>query len=188
LAYARADFSELTGLPAEGLDRPAGNFAAPLPLVTLEASIEQAERQSPLVKAAEHQAKAAGADIDRYGLAGRPVVEGVAGYQGQYRLGGEGAMASFPTASSRRRPGCVSPFRSMPVGRSVRNGKPAPTPSRPSAPGCRAAGCSSSGAAGLACRIDRRAPHSCPEHRKPVGRLAAGCGQYRARGRHPHAG
>lgn len=81
LAYARADFSELTGLPAEGLDRPAGNFAAPLPLVTLEASIEQAERQSPLVKAAEHQAKAAGADIDRYGLAGRPVVEGVAGYQ-----------------------------------------------------------------------------------------------------------
>jgi outer membrane protein len=96
VAYARAGFAELTGLRGEGLDRPAGTFAAPLPLTTLEASVEMAERQSPPVKAAEHQAKAAGADIDRYGLAGRPVVEGVAGYQGQYRLGGEGGNGIIP--------------------------------------------------------------------------------------------
>lgn len=96
LAYARADFAELTGLPTEGLERPADGFQAPPPPAGLEEYIEQAERRSPLVQAAVHQARAAGAEIDRYGLAGRPVVEGVAGYQGQYRLGGDSGNGIVP--------------------------------------------------------------------------------------------
>jgi outer membrane protein len=96
LAYARADFAELTGLPTEGLKRPADGFQAPPPPAGLEECIEQAERRSPLVQAAVHQARAAGAEIDRYGLAGRPVVEGVAGYQGQYRLGGDSGNGIVP--------------------------------------------------------------------------------------------
>jgi galactose mutarotase-like enzyme len=54
-----------------------------------------------------HQARAAGAEIDRYGLAGRPVVEGVAGYQGHIAWVATVAMASCLTVSNRHRRGCV---------------------------------------------------------------------------------
>lgn len=96
LAQAGDDFRELTGLDAEDLRRPAGRFVAPLPVTTAEDASRRAEEQSPQVKAAIHAARAAGADVDRYGLAGRPVVEGVAGYQGQYRLGGESGSGVIP--------------------------------------------------------------------------------------------
>jgi outer membrane protein len=96
LAYARAAFSELTGLSATELDRPEGEFVAPLPAISLEDAAERAEAQSPAVKAAEHGARAAGAETDRYRLSGLPVIEGVAGYQGQYRLGGENGNGIVP--------------------------------------------------------------------------------------------
>ena len=96
LAYARASFSELTGLPATDLRRPRERFVAPLPASSVEDAAERAETQSPAVKAAEHIARAAGAETDRYRLAGRPVVEGVASYQGQYRLGGESGNGIVP--------------------------------------------------------------------------------------------
>lgn len=96
LDYARAAFTELTGLPADGLDRPAADFTPPLPELSLDEALEQAETDAPAVRAAQHSARAAGADIDRYALAGRPVVEGVASYQGQYRLGGESGNGIIP--------------------------------------------------------------------------------------------
>ena len=96
LANARAAFTALTGLPAEGLKRPDARFAAPLPTRSIEDAARQAEEHSPQVKAAEHAARGAQAEISRYGLGGRPVVEGFAGYQGQYRLGGESGSGILP--------------------------------------------------------------------------------------------
>jgi outer membrane protein len=96
LAYARAAFSELTGLGAEGLERPAADFVAPVPTGSLQDIQERAETRAPAVRAAEHSARAAGAEIDRYGLSGRPVIEGVAGYQGQFRMGGDGGNGIVP--------------------------------------------------------------------------------------------
>nr|WP_317894259.1 TolC family outer membrane protein [uncultured Sphingomonas sp.] len=96
LHYARASFTELTGLTAQGLDRPDPGFVAPPPIVSLASASETAERQSPTVLAAEQNARAAGAEIDRYRLSGRPVVDGVAGYQGQYRLGGDTGNGILP--------------------------------------------------------------------------------------------
>lgn len=57
---------------------------------------QSAETRAPAVRAAEHSARAAGAEIDRYGLSGRPVIEGVAGYQGQFRMGGDGGNGIVP--------------------------------------------------------------------------------------------
>lgn len=96
LAYDRAAFAELTGLPAKDLQRPAVSFVAPLPASSAEDAAARAEMHAPSVKAAEHNARAIGAETDRYRLGGRPVVEGVAGYQGQYRLGGEGGNGVIP--------------------------------------------------------------------------------------------
>jgi len=96
LAYARAAFSELTGLDATDLRRPKESFVAPLPAISVEEAAERGETRSPAVKAAEHSARAAGAETDRYRLSGRPVVEGVAGYQGQYRVSGESGNGIVP--------------------------------------------------------------------------------------------
>lgn len=96
LAYAKAAFTELTGLSGDALDRPSADFRATQPTLPLDAAMAQAEAQAPGVVAAEHSARAAGADVDRYSLAGRPVLEGVAGYQGRYRLGGESGNGIVP--------------------------------------------------------------------------------------------
>lgn len=55
-----------------------------------------AARDAPAVAIARHSARAATADIDRYSVRGRPVVEGIAGYQGQYRLGGSNDAGLLP--------------------------------------------------------------------------------------------
>ena len=55
--YARAAFTELTGLPADGLLRPPADFVAPQPTITLAQATEQAETTSPSVKVAEHNAR-----------------------------------------------------------------------------------------------------------------------------------
>ncbi|MBT0670929.1 TolC family outer membrane protein [Novosphingobium profundi] len=96
LALARAQFGELTGLSGEGLERPRADFVPGLPPVSLDTATATAQDQAPAVLAAEHAARAAGADVDRYSLAGRPVVEGVASYQGQYRLGGDSGNGVIP--------------------------------------------------------------------------------------------
>lgn len=96
LADAQAVFSELTGLSANDLQRPSAETRVPALTVSLDDVSQLAEKQSPAVQAAEHNARAIAAEIDRYGLAGRPVVEGVASYQGQYRLGGESGQGIIP--------------------------------------------------------------------------------------------
>ncbi|MCJ2183645.1 TolC family outer membrane protein [Novosphingobium sp. 1949] len=96
LAIAQASFAELTGLPGTDLARPRSDLVPALPPVSLEEATDIASRSAPNVRIAEHAARAAGADIERYSLAGRPVVEGVASYQGQYRLGGADGNAILP--------------------------------------------------------------------------------------------
>ncbi|SNT13801.1 outer membrane protein [Sphingomonas laterariae] len=96
LANAQSSFTELTGLSADDLRRPAAGGPPPALALSLDQASALAERQSPAVKVAEHNARAVGADVDRYRLGGRLVVEGVAGYQGQYRLGGESGSGILP--------------------------------------------------------------------------------------------
>ncbi|WP_343698965.1 TolC family outer membrane protein [Caulobacter sp.] len=96
LATASDVFRELTGLVPSDLHRPTEHFTAPLPPLSADDAGRRAEVQSLQVKAATQAARAAGADIDRYRLAGRPVVEGVAGYQGQYRTDGDRGNGIVP--------------------------------------------------------------------------------------------
>ena len=96
LDNARASFTELTGKPATGLQRPPERFVAPAPPMPVTEATQRAESESPAVKATEQAARAAGADVDRYRLSGRPVLEGVAGYQGQFRLGGDSGTGVIP--------------------------------------------------------------------------------------------
>lgn len=96
LAAARATFAELVGRPPLNLAHVRADFAAGAPPVTLDAAMTTAARDAPAVAIARHSARAATADIDRYSVRGRPVVEGIAGYQGQYRLGGSNDAGLLP--------------------------------------------------------------------------------------------
>lgn len=96
LEVARVQFSELTGLPADTLAHAAPARVPSQPGVPLTDAMAVAETQAPAVRIAEVQEDAARADTQRYGLAGRPVLEGIGSAQAQYRIGGSSESGILP--------------------------------------------------------------------------------------------
>lgn len=96
LAFVQGAYAELVGLAPVGLHHVATDLPVQPPSQPLAEVAALAEQDAPAVRIAAQSARAAAAEIDRYAPRGLPVVEGVAGYQDQFRIGGSSDSGILP--------------------------------------------------------------------------------------------